>query len=396
VDSSGNGSLVHGVPELLQPDLPAVVGEALGQDDVEVLSAAAESIIPPGANMTTGGLWRVRGTATASAAGGGQEAAQPFSVIAKLTQSPLLWPGIGVVPEEFRQQLAERYLWRTEAQAYAAGISAALPADARMPETFLISELSREQIMIWMEDVRDGGAVAWTDQQFGEAAHALGGLAGSAAMDACIAAVADAADASRLRFFLEGVGAQLLIPAIKGDDVWRHPAVAAVADPGVVSGLRRIADGSGDLVEELAALPQLPMHGDASPQNLLADNHAGEGPARFVLIDWGSFGRGAAGFDLAQLLAGRVNDGLMPGTDLYRLAPLCVEAYCSGMADAGTVPDPVAVARGQVAAMAVFSGLFALPLDRLGGPPEPGLERLVAGRLDMVRFIVDRLKQTAR
>lgn len=392
---SGNGFLAH-LPELLKPDLPTVVGRALRQDGVKVSGATAESIIPPGANMTTGGLWRITGTALTSTADGGPQAPQPFSVIAKLTQSPLLWPGICVVPEEFRQQLADRYLWRTEAQAYAAEISAALPENARMPGTFLISEPAAEQLLIWMEDVGDGDAPAWTDQQFGEASYVLGGLAGSAAMDACVDVVPDAADASRLRYFLEGVGTQLLIPAIKGDDVWRHPAVAAAADPEVVAGLRSIADRSGSLVEELAALPQLPMHGDASPQNLLAENHAAGGTTRFVLIDWGSFGRGAAGFDLAQLLAGRVNDGLMPGTDLYRLAPLCVDAYCSGMADAGTVPDPAAVARGQAAAIAVFSGLFALPLDRLGGPPEPGLKRLVAGRLDMVRFILDRLEETAR
>jgi hypothetical protein len=394
MDSSGTGSPAD-VPVLLQPDLPAVVGAALAQDGVTVSSATAESIIPAGANMTTGGLWRITGTALTSTGPGAQQAGRPFSVIAKLIQSPLRWPGIGVVPAEFRQQLADRYPWRTEVQAYAAGISTALPGNARMPRTFRISEPGDEQILIWMEDVRDGDVLAWTDQKFAEAAYVLGGLAGSKAMDACIAAVADAADASRLRFFLEGVGSQLLIPAIRGDDLWRHPAVARVADAEVVSGLRKIADGSGALVEELASMPQLPMHGDASPQNLLTDNNTGGGSAGFVLIDWGSFGRGATGFDLAQLLAGRVNDGLMPGTDLYRLAPVCVEAYCSGLAEAGTVPDPVAVARGQVAAMAVFSGLFALPLDRLGGPPEPELERLVAGRLEMVRFILDRLQQTA-
>lgn len=68
---SGNGFLAH-LPELLQPNLPTVVGAALGQDGVKVLDATAGSIIPPGANMTTGGLWRITGDALASTAGGPQ------------------------------------------------------------------------------------------------------------------------------------------------------------------------------------------------------------------------------------------------------------------------------------------------------------------------------------
>jgi hypothetical protein len=60
------------------------------------------------------------------------------------------------------------------------------------------------------------------------------------------------------------------------------------------------------------------------------------------------------------------------------------------MAEAGTEPDPSSVARGHAATMAVFTGLSALPLDQLAAP-RPGLEDVVAGRLDMVRFILGRL-----
>lgn len=375
------------VPSLLRQDLPAVVDAALGRHGMVVTGARAESIIPPGANMTTGGLWRIQGTA--QEAGDEAEEPVPFSVIAKLTQSPLLWPGIQAVPREFREQLAERYPWRTEAQAYAAGVSTALPLNARMPGAFRITEVDAQRILIWMEDVDDGGAQEWSDEHFADAAFVLGGLAGSPDVDACVTAVPDATTSRRLEFFLEGVGTQLLIPAIMGDDVWRHPVVAGAADPAVISGLRSLAGRARDLVNVLVALPQYPMHGDASPQNLLAGASAG-GDRAFVLIDWGNFGRGPAGFDLAQLLAGRVNDGYMPGSGLARLAPLCVDAYCTGMAEAGTEPDESAVARGHAAAMAVFTGLQALPLDQLESP-RSGLEDVVAGRLDMVRFILGRL-----
>lgn len=93
------------VPSLLRQDLPAVADAALGRRGMVVTRAQAQSIIPPGANMTTGGLWRIQGTAQQAGPGNAAEAL-PFSVIAKLTQSPLLWHGIQVVPPEFRGQLA--------------------------------------------------------------------------------------------------------------------------------------------------------------------------------------------------------------------------------------------------------------------------------------------------
>ena len=385
---------VAGVSE---EDLTAVVGSALGRGGLSLLGVRVESINPPGSNITTGGLWRVSGGAGAGRGAGAGEGSIPFSVIAKLINSPLLWPGIGVVPHEFRQLLADRYPWRTEAQAYSSALNTALPGNARLPNIFRLTELDGQRTLIWMEDVDGRGLDGWTDQHFADAAFVLGSLAGSRDVGACVDDVADATDIQRIRFFLESVASQVFIPAIRSDEVWQHPAVAAAADPELISGLRGLADRSWELMEELAALPQLPAHGDASPQNLLIEAPPSAGtPTRFVMIDWGNFGRTPAGFDLAQLLAGRVNAGLMAGADLYRLSPLCLTAYCDGMADAGAEPERDAVSRGHAAAMALFTGLSALPFDQLGSPPPPGparpeLEQLVAGRLDMARFILDLL-----
>lgn len=375
------------IPALLAADLPAVAAASLRRGVTELAGVQVESITPPGANMTTGGLWRITGTLPAGA-DGGVPGDQPFSVIAKLTQSPLLWPGITMVPPDLQEQLHLRYPWRTEAQAYASGLAAALPEVARMPDAYLITEVDPQRTLIWMADVA-GGPTGWADTEYADAAYALGRVAGSPQVAACVAQVADATTILRLRFFLEGMAAQLLIPMIKGDDVWRHPAVAAAADEAVITGLRRLADDCWELMDGLAALPQLPVHGDASPQNLLQRESAANGSrTRFDVVDWGNFGRGPAGFDLAQLLAGRVNSGDLSGDQLGRLAPLCEEAYCAGMSDAGAEPVPSEVRQGMVAALALFSGLGVLPFDRLGGPPGPGLNELVAGRMDMGRFIL--------
>jgi aminoglycoside phosphotransferase (APT) family kinase protein len=113
---------------------------------------------------------------------------------------------------------------------------------------------------------------------------------------ACVDAVPEATDTRRMRFFVEGVGTQMLIPAIRSEAVWEHPSVAAVASPAVISGLRSIADRALELVEGMSALPQLPVHGDASPQNLLIERPEAAGsPGSFVVIDWGNLGRGPTG-----------------------------------------------------------------------------------------------------
>jgi hypothetical protein len=380
----------HRIPALLEADLPAVAAASLRRSVTDLAEVQAESITPPGANMTTGGLWRITGTARAHE-GDGRPGDQPFSVVAKLTQSPLLWSGIDVVPPDLREQLGLRYPWRTEAQAYASGLAAALPDVAWMPDAYLITEIDPQRTLIWMADAA-GAAANWSDSEYAHAAYALGRISGSPDVAGCVAQVADATTILRLRFYLEGVGSQLLIPMIQGNDIWQHPAVTGAADEAVITGLRRLADDCWDLMDGLVALPQLPVHGDASPQNLMLRHPAANGSRTgFAVVDWGNFGRGPAGFDLAQLLAGRVNSGDLSGDQLHRLAPLCGEAYCEGMSDAGAEPVPSEVRHGMVAALALFSGLGVLPFDRLGGPPTPGLDDLVAGRLEMARFILGAL-----
>jgi hypothetical protein len=376
-------------------ELQAIAAERLGERTVDLLSADATALAPV-YNMTTGGLWRVRGTARTSCEGpGGSIGVVPFSVVVKLIQSPLLWTGIGQVPEHFRHELARRYPWRTEAQVYASGLDAVMPDGGRLPEVYRITELDEQRTAIWMEDVPELDGSDWTDQRFGDAARLLGRLAGSPGVKECVDRVPDATEPGRLRFYVEGVGASVFIPAIRSDTLWRHPAVAAAADARLIAGMRGLADRAFALVDEIAVLPQLPVHGDASPQNLLVERRsAGAGPTGFAVIDWGMYGLGCAGFDLGQLLSGWVNQGTMGGEELHRLEPLCLAAYCEGLADSGACLDESIVRRGHAASMAVFTGLSAIPTQRLEEQDSDELRGLVSGRMAMARFVLDLLAST--
>ncbi|MDJ0358547.1 hypothetical protein [Paenarthrobacter sp. PH39-S1] len=110
---------------------------------------------------------------------------------------------------------------------------------------------------------------------------------------------------------------------IRGEDLWRVPAVAQSADRRLIAGLRSLADRSYELADEMLALPVLPAHGAARPQNLPVEStgHVRGGSTNFALIGWGLFGGACAGFDLGQLLAGWVNQGTMAGASSTAWSP---------------------------------------------------------------------------
>lgn len=384
--------------ELLGPAVPdtqlleRVAALALGEPEVEVLSVDGSSIGSPVLNITTGGLWRVHGVARA--AGPGRRSLE-FSVVVKLLQSPLLWHGIEGVPEEFRAGLVANYPWRTEAEVYASALSEGMPLNSRLPTLFSIAELGPDRAAIWMEDVSEDGHTGWSDKQFTDAARMLGFLAGSQEARLTSEGIEEPRRPDRLRYFLAGVGEAVLIPAIKGQELWQHPAVAASSDRALVRGLRSLADQSHSLVDEMVTLPVLAAHGDACPQNLLIEGvDPVTGLTNFAVVDWGMFGQVCAGYDVAQLLAGLVNEGALPGPALERLEPVCLDAYCDGLREAGSPVTRAQVRRGLAISMAVFCGLTAIMSDRLGEGDSDEIRALMAGRLHMVRFVLKLLAAT--
>ncbi|MCU1573239.1 MAG: hypothetical protein JWO93_1321 [Micrococcaceae bacterium] len=379
-----------GPADVSDHDLALMAAASLSESSVALLECSVSALDSPMFNMTTGGLWRVAGTVRADCGGRRHDGSVlPFSLVVKLVHSPLRWSGIQQVPPEFRTQLVDRYPWRTEPDAYRSGLRYALPPGLRMPRTYRVTDLDADSAAIWMEDVPEV-ACDWTPDVFGTAAFALGRLAGRAGMARVVSRLPAVRHADALRFFLEGVGEHVLIPAIQGEELWRHPAVAAATDAAVIAGLRALAAVAPELVAELEEMPYLPAHGDASPQNLLPDDDGG-----FVLIDWGSLAMVCPGFDLGQLLAGWVNQGRMHGRELHHLGPLCLQAYGAGLEEEGQHLPGTVVARGLALSMGLFSGLTAVPTQQLAGPDSDTLHELLDGRVEMVRYILKLLEVTA-
>jgi hypothetical protein len=156
------------------PELAVIAAACLGEPRVELLSASADELGAAVYNITTGGLWRVAGTARTGCGGArGSIGVLGFSAVVKLVQSPLLWPGIGQVPAGMRAELVAKFPWQTEAQVYGSGLSGALPDGGRMPHVYRLADIDPQRTAIWMEDVAEAPAEAWTDQRFVDAARFL-------------------------------------------------------------------------------------------------------------------------------------------------------------------------------------------------------------------------------
>lgn len=75
----------------------------------------------------------------------------------------------------------------------------------------------------------------------------------------------------------------------------------------------------GRYLDELASLPQVPMHGDPTPSNLLGRERSGD-DQRVIAIDWSALGIGAVGADVGYL-------ALSTREEFEHL----VTAYCEGL-----------------------------------------------------------------
>jgi hypothetical protein len=178
------------------------------------------------------------------------------------------------------------------------------------------------------------------------------------------------------------------IPALRSDEAWRHPLMAALAgtDPGLRGDLMDLADEAPSMVDALERLPQAIAHGDACPQNLLPDPLRADG---LVAIDWGFTSLAPLGYDLGQLLVGRAESGDLDAADLPRIHDAILPAYVEGLLEEQADLEPGDVRRGFIGGVLLRSAFSALPLDRLRGPATDDDAAVFARRGRYARQLLD-------
>ncbi len=306
-------------------------------------------------------------------------------VFVKTIRSLRHWPMIGMLPEAQREAAIARFPWRTEADVYASSLVRDLPDGLRAPLIHAIDDLGDDRVRIWMEDLPHTTA-AWDAGRYAAAARRLGRLAGRTVRDGLPVDAPVLFGGLRMLYAMRIT--TTLIPALRDDATWRHPLMAAAArsDPALRVDLLALADEVPSILERLDGLPRGLAHGDACPQNLLADPLRDDG---LVAIDWGFANVAPLGSDLAQLLVGRLEAGELGTDDLPAIDDVIFQAHLDGLREERVDPDPAGVRLGYLAGMLVGKAFSALPLERLGGPVDDAAVESFLHRARYARYLLD-------
>jgi hypothetical protein len=362
--------------------LAGIVADALGDPEAELLSSRADAVPYDLPALTTAGRFWVRGQARTA---GGE---RPYCLFVKVVQSWSRSAFFQFVPEEHREIALAGLPWEIEPSVYASDLGAVLPPGLTMPRAYAVREVDELSAALWLEAV-DHVDEPWKVERFSEAARLLGRLAASPDVRP-LADVGRGPQQQIVRDYAEGRLRHQVVPALEDDGLWRHPLVAGAFSPELRGRLRSAARRLDDVVAELESVPEMTVHGDACSRNLLVRRDG----AGFSLIDFGFWSKGPVGFDLGQLLIGEVQTGERPACQLPELETACVAAYVEGLREEGADVPLAVVQRAHALQALLFAGLSSLPLEQLGAPPTPELQRVAGERAQLATFLLDLVDAT--
>jgi hypothetical protein len=291
------------------------------------------------------------------------------------------WPLLSTLPPDLQEQVLASPLWHYEADVYASDLAAVLPDGMRLPRLTAVADLLDDRMAIVMENV-EVAAGPWDTARFARAAYLLGRLNARLTRHDALPASASRMPGFMTRLHYESRLQVADLPALADDRRWAHPLLAPHA--GLRADLQKLVPHLPGVVGRLAELPQVLIHGDYSPQNLLPP---ADEPETFVVIDWSLGGLAAVGDDLGQLLVGLAHAGDLAASDLPALHEVLVEAYADGLAAEDFPATTEQIRYGFDGGLLVRSTFSALPWDRLAGPHTGDLAALVEARVALTAYL---------
>ena len=351
---------------------------ALGRDVVELIDWRVEPVDYPATTPSTLGLERTVATVRRDP-GGDVETVRIFvKTLGSMRHSPLMER----IPPELHETALASYPWHVEVEVFASGLLDRLPVGLRAPIVYRSEELGDDRSRLWMEDVAFV-ADPWGRDRYAAAARSLGQM--TARIDAVASIAALGARPDFLRIYLES-RVRYTLPMITGEETWQHPVIAANVDPAIRPRLLALWERTPALLDRRNGLARAFGHGDACPQNLLAD--AG---GSFVAIDWGIAWDHPIGSDLAQLLIGRAESLEIGVDELREIVPVLVPAFVEGFRSEGGATDEASVRDAFLTTVVLRSAFIGLPVELLMGPPPPGVDlgAMFRARSATTSFLLD-------
>lgn len=376
-------------------ELTPIVRRAVGNDQAEIVDWRWEPVAFTAVNPLSGGVVRYRGTAAVD----GQQ--QSWSLIHKVIRLPSSAGSaapLGLAATGFEDEASYIY-WKREALVYQSGLLSDLPEGLAAPRCYAVEE-GAGVIHLWLEEITEAHPQGWPLGRYALAARHLGRLGGmyhgrSLPPWSWLS-----------RDWLRHWSARWQPVAERASraEGWTHPLVQESFAVSERERLVRLWAARPALLDALARLPRTLCHRDASRANLIARRRA-DGTDETVALDWGFTGFGAAGEDLAQLIAGTLWRFAVPAEDAAALDQAVFEGYLTGLKDSAWRDDVRTVRFACCAASALllgFTGPALIPM--LDGPGREATERLwgrpiaelLGHRCALTRFLLDRAEEAYR
>jgi hypothetical protein len=288
------------------------------------------------ANAVTGGVYRVRGTAS--------DASAPvsWSLVLKACHDP--------GEEQHHDARAHNY-WKREFLAYGSGLLEDLPPGVRAPRFYGAVERPDGGTWLWFEDLTDAYGSPWPLERYGLAARHAGQFNGAYLTGRPIPDLPWLSVRAGLSFF-DQMGPSLERVDALGD----HPLVRREwPDATVLERSARLWREREAFYTALARLPRTLCHMDLFRLNLFAVRSP-HGDDETVGVDWAFLGLAAVGEELAPLVYA---SPLLAGEDADQareLGETCFEGYLAGLRDAGWSGDARLARLGYTAGVIRYGG----------------------------------------
>jgi len=331
---------------------------------------------------TTGGLFVFNGH------GGDGDEKKAWSVILKIIQHP----------ENGCDGLHDLCYWQREMMAYQSGLLAELPGSVRAPKCYGVSE-SEPGGWIWLENVKEGPATAWTLSQFQRAAYHLGRFAGLQLVERPVLKAPWMCGSLFRGFYADDDWWAKFIQPASPNNAWQRTFVQTVFPEALQRRVLQIWAEKWRLITANESLPQVFCHNDAHRRNFMLCE-VGNGQEELVAIDWGFCGFGGLGNDLGELIGTSLSYFAIDPDHADEMEAVVLTGYLAGLREAGWDGDERLPRLGYLISLALYWG-GTLPCEvALAQPGESKLnleakygrsiETLLPGWTRLAEFALER------